>query len=80
MEAQKNNVPFRAIVVDSRPLLEGKKMLKSLVAAGIQCTYVHLNALSFVMKDVSKVILGAHALLANGKQMDLYICIQFLDS
>ncbi len=30
---------------------------------------MHLNALSFVMSEVSKVFLGAHALLANGVVM-----------
>lgn len=53
-------------MVDSRPLLEGKQLLKKLVEAGVKCTYVQLNALSFVIKEVSKVFVGAHALLSNG--------------
>lgn len=57
---------FRVIIVDSRPKLEGKELLRRLVQRGIQCTYIMINALSYVMKDVSKVFLGAAALLSNG--------------
>jgi translation initiation factor eIF-2B subunit delta len=57
---------FRVIVVDSRPKLEGKELLCRLLTAGIQCTYILINALSYVMKDVSKVFLGAASLLSNG--------------
>lgn len=60
---------FRVIVVDSRPLHEGRVLLEKLVQFGINCTYVPLRALSFAMKGVSKVFLGAHALLSNGSVM-----------
>jgi len=54
------------ICVDSRPKLEGKKLLERLDAAGVQVTYIMLNALSYVMRDVTLVLLGASAVLANG--------------
>ncbi len=57
---------FRVILVDSRPLLEGKEMLNKLMDAGIECTFVLLNSLSYVMKEVTKVFLGASALMSNG--------------
>ena len=57
---------FRLIIVDARPKLEGKELLHRLLRAGIKCTYIHINALSYVMKDVTRVILGAAALLSNG--------------
>ena len=57
---------FRVILVDSRPLLEGKEMLDKLMDAGIECTFVLLNSLSYVMKEVTKVFLGASALMSNG--------------
>eukprot|EP00581_Thalassiosira_minuscula_P011596 CAMPEP_0183714700 /NCGR_PEP_ID=MMETSP0737-20130205/9155_1 /TAXON_ID=385413 /ORGANISM="Thalassiosira miniscula, Strain CCMP1093" /LENGTH=531 /DNA_ID=CAMNT_0025943685 /DNA_START=61 /DNA_END=1656 /DNA_ORIENTATION=+ len=58
---------FRVIVVDSRPLLEGRDTLEILSRAGIQCTYVLLNALSYLMmREVTKVFLGASALMSNG--------------
>ena len=57
---------FRVVVVDSRPFLEGRKMLQKLVDAGIDCTYLHLNSIGHVMKEVTKVFLGAHGLFSNG--------------
>lgn len=59
-------VAFRVVVVDSRPHFEGKKLVKSLADAGIQCTYLHINALSYIMRDVTKVLLGASAFMSNG--------------
>ncbi|NXB06574.1 EI2BD factor, partial [Cnemophilus loriae] len=60
---------FRVIVVDSRPRLEGRETLRRLVRKGIHCTYVMINTISYVLPEVSKVLLGAHALLANGSVM-----------
>lgn len=59
-------VRFRVVVVDSRPHYEGKKLVKSLADAGLQCTYIHINALSYIMRDVTKVLLGASAFMSNG--------------
>ncbi|NXW51703.1 EI2BD factor, partial [Nyctiprogne leucopyga] len=66
--AQKGRA-FRVVVVDSRPRLEGRETLRRLVRRGIHCTYVMINAISYVLPEVSKVLLGAHALLANGSVM-----------
>lgn len=52
-EAQKRNVDFSVIVVDSRPHHEGQEMLRKLVAHKIRCTFVLINAIGFVMPDVS---------------------------
>ncbi|KAM8810034.1 translation initiation factor eIF2B subunit delta [Eudromia elegans] len=60
---------FRVVVVDSRPRLEGRDTLRRLVRKGIRCTYVMINAISYVLPEVTKVLLGAHALLANGSVM-----------
>ncbi|XP_023655246.1 translation initiation factor eIF2B subunit delta [Paramormyrops kingsleyae] len=60
---------FRVIVVDSRPRLEGREALRRLVKMGIRCTYVLISAISYILPEVSKVFLGAHALLANGYVM-----------
>ena len=50
-----------------RPLLtEGKRLLQSLREVGIPCGYIQLNALTYVMQQVTKVFLGASALLVNG--------------
>ncbi|XP_010169421.1 translation initiation factor eIF-2B subunit delta, partial [Antrostomus carolinensis] len=47
----------------------GREPLRRLVRQGIHCTYVMINAISYVLPEVSKVLLGAHALLANGSVM-----------
>ena len=61
---------FRVIVVDSRPLLEGRELLEKLLDAGIDCTYIFLNSLSYVMtNEVTKVFLGAAALMSDGSIM-----------
>ena len=67
--AHEQGKKFRVIVADSRPKLEGRTLLRRLVASGVQCTYILLNALSYVMKEVSKVYLGAHTLFSNGTVM-----------
>jgi len=61
---------FRVILVDSRPLLEAKDMLERLMDAGIECTYILLNSVSYVMKEVTKVFLGASALLRDGSVLN----------
>ncbi|XP_016387190.1 translation initiation factor eIF-2B subunit delta-like [Sinocyclocheilus rhinocerous] len=68
-EAFEKQRKFRVIVVDSRPRLEGRETLRRLVKKGIRCTYVLISALSYILPEVSKVFLGAHALLANGYVM-----------
>lgn len=57
---------FSVIVLDSRPLFEGRKLMQSLLSHGIECSYALINSVSHMMKDVSKVFLGAHTLLCNG--------------
>uniref|UniRef100_A0A7N6BXR4 Translation initiation factor eIF2B subunit delta n=1 Tax=Anabas testudineus TaxID=64144 RepID=A0A7N6BXR4_ANATE len=68
-EALEKSRKFRVIVVDSRPRLEGREALRRLVQRGISCTYVLISAVSYILPEVSKVFLGAHALLANGYVM-----------
>lgn len=68
-EAKRRQVAFRVIVVDSRPGCEGQELLRRLHATGIPCTYVLINAVGYVMAGATKVLLGAHALLANGYVM-----------
>ncbi|XP_024527590.1 probable translation initiation factor eIF-2B subunit delta [Selaginella moellendorffii] len=57
---------FRVVVMDSRPRLEGRILLRSLLAQGVQCTYTHINAVTYIMQEVTKVFLGAASILANG--------------
>lgn len=53
-EAQKRQVDFRVVVVDARPDHEGQEMLRRLVALGVRCTCVLVNAIGFIMPVVSK--------------------------
>ncbi|XP_014467393.1 PREDICTED: translation initiation factor eIF-2B subunit delta [Dinoponera quadriceps] len=69
MDAHAAGTQFRVIVVDGRPWLEGREQLRRLVKHGIKCSYMFINAVSFIMPEVSKVFLGAHAILANGAVM-----------
>lgn len=60
---------IRVILVDSRPLLEGKKQLEKVRELGIPCSYILLNALTYVFQDVTKVLLGASAMMSDGSVM-----------
>ena len=57
---------FRVIVVDSKPLFEGKRLAADLAAVGISVQYCLISAASHTIKDASKVFLGAHAMMSNG--------------
>ncbi|KAL9226566.1 hypothetical protein vseg_002363 [Gypsophila vaccaria] len=57
---------FRVVIVDSRPKLEGQLLLRRLVARGLNCTYTHINAVSYIMHEVTRVFLGAASILSNG--------------
>jgi translation initiation factor eIF-2B subunit delta len=58
---------LRVIVVDSPPLCEGRIMLQKLSKAGVECTYIPIAAVTYVMPvEVTKVVLGAAALMSDG--------------
>lgn len=64
--AHKEGTDFYVWVADSRPLAHGREFLLSLQKAGIPCGYIELNALTYVLQQVTKVFLGASALMSNG--------------
>ncbi|OAD74736.1 hypothetical protein PHYBLDRAFT_132887 [Phycomyces blakesleeanus NRRL 1555(-)] len=66
LKTKEEGIEFKVIVVDSRPLFEGKHLLKRLSTAGIDCTYYLLSSIYVALKSVTKVVMGAHALLNNG--------------
>ncbi|KAI7871180.1 hypothetical protein BDF14DRAFT_1873547 [Spinellus fusiger] len=66
LETKRKGIDFKVIVVDSRPLFEGKQLLKRLSKAGIDCSYYLLSSVYVALKSVTKVVMGAHALLNNG--------------
>lgn len=67
---------FRVVVVDARPRLDGREMLRCLVKKGIKCSYILINAVPYIMQEVTKVMLGAHSLQANGYVMSRVGCSQ----
>ncbi|KAJ0255099.1 hypothetical protein HA466_0099050 [Hirschfeldia incana] len=66
LQAHELRKKFRVLVVDSRPKLEGQLLLRRLIKRGIDCTYTHINAISYIMHEVTKVFLGASSVLSNG--------------
>ncbi|KAL5527140.1 hypothetical protein ACEPAG_5931 [Sanghuangporus baumii] len=66
LRAHEDRKRISVIVVDSRPMLEGKHLLSVLTSAGIPCTYLLLPALGSVIGQASTVLLGAHSLHADG--------------
>ncbi|CAF0712627.1 unnamed protein product [Brachionus calyciflorus] len=69
IEAKQKFSNIHVVVVDSRPKYRGKQALEKLLKHDIDCSYVLINGISYIMNRVNKVILGAHALLANGYVM-----------
>lgn len=67
LEAHAKGTPFRVIVVDSRPLYEGRKLATSLMHAGLEVEYLPYSALSHAIKSATLVLLGAHSMLSNGR-------------
>ncbi|RDL39427.1 uncharacterized protein BP5553_03767 [Venustampulla echinocandica] len=67
MTAHQEGRKFRVIVVDSRPLHEGKHLAAALVGIGIEVKYCLINGLSHNIQDATKVLLGAHAMMSNGR-------------
>lgn len=66
VEAFRRGKKFRVIVVDSRPLLEGKKLARALADLGIKVQYSLTHGISHVVRHATKVFLGAHAMMSTG--------------
>lgn len=66
MRARDPEATFSVIVVDSRPLHEGRALLAALSEAGLPCTYTLLPLLSPLLPSADLVLLGASALHSDG--------------
>ncbi|KAK4946801.1 hypothetical protein LTR10_014303 [Elasticomyces elasticus] len=66
--AHRQGKTFKVIIVDSRPMFEGKNHATSLIRAGLQVQYALLSGLADIVdqESVSKCFLGASAMLGNG--------------
>jgi translation initiation factor eIF-2B subunit delta len=67
VKASEGGKKFKVIVVDSRPLHEGKHLAAALIQLGIEVKYCLLNGLAHNIQDTTKVMLGAHAMMSNGR-------------
>ena len=67
IKAHEDGKQFRVIVVDSRPLHEGKQLAGDLVGLGMDVKYCLINGLAHNIQDATKVMLGAHAMMSNGR-------------
>ncbi|KAJ7343220.1 eukaryotic translation initiation factor 2B subunit 2 [Mycena albidolilacea] len=61
-----HNRNYTVMVLETAPSYGGRDMAKTLAAAGISTFLVPDSSLFGLMSRVNKVILGAHAILANG--------------
>ena len=63
---------FKVIIVDSRPMFEGRNLARSLIRAGLKVQYTLLSGLGDILSHdapgdaVTKCFLGASAMLGNG--------------
>ena len=67
VEAFQKGKKFRVIVVDSRPLFEGKHLSRALADLGLEVQYSLTHAIGHAIKGATKVFLGAHAMMSNGR-------------
>lgn len=57
---------FEVVVVEASPGNEGQEMALSLAAAGVETCLIPDSAIFAIMARVNKVIVGTHAVMANG--------------
>ena len=69
LHARTKGKVFRVIVVDSPPHFNGRRMLTFLNENSIGVAYTLINSLSYVIRQATKVLLGANSMLANGYVM-----------
>jgi translation initiation factor eIF-2B subunit delta len=67
LQAYKSGVSFSVIVVDSKPLFEGKTLARKLANQGLNVRYYLITGASHAVKSATKVFLGAHAMMSNGR-------------
>ncbi|KAL8770517.1 MAG: hypothetical protein Q9209_003773 [Squamulea sp. 1 TL-2023] len=66
-EAYHQGKNFQVVVVDSGPLFEGRNLIIALSNLGLRAEYASIHALTHVIQDATKVFLGAHAMMSNGR-------------
>lgn len=67
LHAHAAGTTFRVIVVDTRPLYEGRNLATNLMRAGLAVEYLPYSAIAYAVKHATLVLLGAHSMLSNGR-------------
>mmetsp|Transcript_10881 Transcript_10881/g.14182 ORF Transcript_10881/g.14182 Transcript_10881/m.14182 type:complete len:481 (+) Transcript_10881:253-1695(+) len=67
LEAHSDGIKFKVVVVCARPKEdESKELVKTLASNGVECVFILLTSISYMMGKVTKVFMGASALFSNG--------------
>ncbi|SPQ96008.1 unnamed protein product (mitochondrion) [Plasmodiophora brassicae] len=68
INAHRKGIKFRVIVADSGPQFEGRRAVQRLVrmCPALNCSYVLIQSVTYVMREVTKVFLSATSMFANG--------------
>lgn len=66
IQAHRQGTKFEVVVIDSRPLFEGRVLAEHLLEAGIPTTYGLLTSLSTLVPRATLMLLGTSSLLSNG--------------
>ena len=64
--AKKQGKKFEVIVTETRPKYQGMITAKKLLRSGIKVTYCIDAAIGYIMRDVTRVLVGCDAILADG--------------
>lgn len=67
LAAHRQGKKFSVVVADSRPLFEGKNLARCLARAGLRVQYCLLTGLGGLSRKVTKCLLGASAMMGNGR-------------
>ncbi|KAI6164971.1 eukaryotic translation initiation factor 2B delta subunit [Pisolithus thermaeus] len=76
LRAWEDGKRFSAILVDSRPMLEGKALLKALTAASIPCTYLLLPSLPSVLPHATTLFVATVAMMAKMHNVPVVVCCE----
>lgn len=69
-KAHESGKSFKVIVVEGRPDRTSRAMVERLSKSGISCVFTLTQSAIYVIKDVTKVLLGATAFMTNGTLLD----------
>lgn len=67
--ARKSGINFQVVLVEARPLLEGRHCIQLLMDGGIQGYYCFLSGLRYLLPRVTKTIIGATGFYTNGNML-----------